>query len=61
LEDLILGIKNDDFPGNEFYLGGKVVNDLMDVDKKALEEKKVNMFTSAEKLLKTVSENAFKE
>lgn len=55
LPEVVEGITNGDYPGEEFYLGGTLVKQMGNGDKKALEEKGVHLFRMADKALAAVS------
>jgi len=55
LPEIVDGITNGDYPGEEFYLGGIFVKQLGNDDKKGLEEKGVHLFRMADKALAAVS------
>lgn len=57
--EVIEGILKDDYPGSEFYLGGKVVKDLTDTTFNALAEKGVHLDRSPQRLLEKLGEAAF--
>jgi len=57
--EIIDTIRNDEFPGNEFYLGGKILKDL---EKEIFDELKIKGVTlepNPQKLLELVGEKAF--
>ena len=53
--EIIEGILKEDYPGNEFYIGGKIVKDMAEQRQKELKEKKVTLDRSAQRLTATVS------
>jgi CRISPR-associated protein Cst2 len=54
--EVIDGILKDDYPGSEFYLGGQIVKEVLDVDTQAkLKEKSVNMFRMGSQALDAVA------
>jgi len=55
LPEIVDGITNGDYPGEEFYLGGIFVKQLGNDDKRSLEEKGVHLFRMADKALAAVS------
>lgn len=59
--EIIDGLKKDDYPGSEFLIGGKIVKNMDDGTKKALEEKGVVLERSPQKLLETAALRAFPE
>jgi len=58
LPEIVDGITNGDYPGGEFYLGGTLVKQIGNDDKKGLEEKGVHLFRMADKALAAVSREA---
>jgi CRISPR-associated protein Cst2 len=60
-QEVVEGILQEDYPGNEFYLGGKLVKDMNEILIKELEEKGATLKRSTQKLLATVSETMFSE
>jgi CRISPR-associated protein Cst2 len=61
LPEVIDGILRDDYPGSEFYLGGKLVKDMGEDAVKALEAKTAKLFRSPQKLLEQVGTDSFAE
>lgn len=63
LSEIIDGIVRDppDFPGNEFFLGGKMVKDLPENEHNALKEAGVTLDRSPQRLLKTIADEMFKQ
>jgi CRISPR-associated protein Cst2 len=59
LPEIVEGLKKDDYVGNEFYLGGKLVKDMDEGTRKELEGKKVTLDRSPQRLLEIVAEKAF--
>ncbi|MCE1246812.1 MAG: type I-B CRISPR-associated protein Cas7/Cst2/DevR [Firmicutes bacterium] len=59
LSEIIDGILEGDYPGSEFYLGGKIVKDMDDKLKNELKAKGVTIENSPQKLLETVGNIAF--
>lgn len=57
--EIVNGILQGDYPGDEFYLGGKLVKDMDEKTKGALVEKGVTLDRGSQRLLETVSERAF--
>ena len=55
LPEIIDGITNNDYPGEDFYLGGPLVKQIGSDAKKTLEEKGVHLFRMADKALAAVS------
>jgi len=56
LPEIVDGIRNGDYPGEEFYLGGTLIKQIGNDDKKGLEEKGVHLFRMADKALAAVSQ-----
>ncbi len=61
LKEVTEGIVHDDYPGNEFYLGGKIVKDMDEKELKALADKKVHINRNPQHLLDQISATAFQE
>lgn len=59
--EVMEGILKDDYPGNEFYVGGKMVKDMTDSLIKKLEAKGVTLDRNSQRLLATVAQKAFPE
>jgi CRISPR-associated protein Cst2 len=57
--EVVNGILEGDYPGAEFYLGGKIVKDMDDGMIEALLQKDVTLDRSPQRLLETVGERAF--
>jgi CRISPR-associated protein Cst2 len=57
--ELTEGIEKDDYPGTEFYFGGKIVKDMDEKMQKMLKDKKVTLDRSPQRLLDTVGKKAF--
>jgi len=57
--EVIDGILEDDYPGKEFYLGGKIVKNMAEELRANLVEKKVTLERSPQRLLEIVGEKAF--
>ncbi|KJS16375.1 MAG: CRISPR-associated protein Cas8 [Peptococcaceae bacterium BRH_c4b] len=57
--EIIEGIINDDLPGEEFCLGGKLVLSLDEGTKGALKGKKVKLYNNCQKLLDLVASNVY--
>jgi len=57
--EVIEGIKKGDYPGSEFYIGGKIIKDMDDASIKELEEKGVKTDRNPQKLLEKVAQDAF--
>ena len=58
LPEIVGGILKGDYPGNEFYLGGKIVKDMDEKTQQALTEKGVTLDRNPQRLLKTIAEVA---
>lgn len=58
LPEIIEGILKDDFPGNEFYIGGKAVRDLDAETSQILQKKGVTLDRNASRLLEHVAKTA---
>ena len=50
------GIRKGDYPGDEFFIGGKIVKDMSAEDAQTLTEQKVTLDRSAQRLIATVTE-----
>ena len=50
------GIRKEDYPGDEFFIGGKIVKEMSEEDFRTLEEKKVTLDRSAQRLIATVTD-----
>lgn len=61
LPEIIEGIKVADYPGSEFYLGGKIVKEMDEPTWKDLENKGVTLDRNPQHLLETVGNKAFPE
>lgn len=55
LPEVVSGLLAGDYPGNEFYLGGKLVKDMEEATQKALQEKGVTLDRNPQRLLETVA------
>lgn len=55
LPEVVDGIRNDDYPGGEFFLGGGVVKQMPEPDREALEAKGVHMYRMADQALAAAS------
>jgi CRISPR-associated protein Cst2 len=53
--EVIEGIKQDDYPGNEFYIGGKIVKTMAEEKRSTLSAKGVTLDRSAQRLITTVT------
>ncbi|MBN2380509.1 type I-B CRISPR-associated protein Cas7/Cst2/DevR [candidate division WOR-3 bacterium] len=60
LPEIVDGIRKDDYPGSEFYIGGKIVKDMDEKTVEALKVKGVKLDRSPQRLLEQVSNDAFK-
>ena len=58
LPEIIDGLKHGDYPGDEFFLGGKVVKDLDESRTRDLEDKDVTLERSPQRLLDKVATEA---
>jgi len=61
LPEIVDDILRGDYPGDEFYLGGKIVKDMDEQTHKALKDKGVTIDRNPQRLLKTIAEVAFAE
>lgn len=61
LPEIVEGILEGDYPGKEFYLGGKLVKDMDEENIKALKKKGTTLDRSPSSLLETVAIKAFKK
>ena len=57
--EVVSGILHGDYPGSEFYLGGKLVKDMDEKTQNVLLEQSVTLDRSSQRLLETVGERAF--
>ncbi|MEW6429324.1 MAG: type I-B CRISPR-associated protein Cas7/Cst2/DevR [Thermodesulfobacteriota bacterium] len=57
--EVVNGILNDDYPGNEFYLGGRIVKEMSEDTVKELQGKGATLDRNPQRLLATVSEKMF--
>lgn len=60
LPEIVDGILKGDYPGNEFYLGGRIVKDMGDSGEKALKDKGVTLDRNPQRLLATVADVALR-
>lgn len=58
LPEIADGILKGDYPGNEFYLGGKIVKDMDEATQKAFQEKGVTLDRNPQRLLEAVANKA---
>lgn len=49
------GIRKEDYPGDEFFIGGKIVKEMSEEDVQTLKKKKVTLDRSAQRLIATVT------
>ena len=49
------GIREGDYPGSEFFIGGKIVKDMTEADSQALKNEGVTLNRSAQRLITTVT------
>ena len=63
LPEIVGGIMRNppDFPGNQFYLGGKLVKDLSENEHNELKKAGVNLDRSPQRLLKTIADKMFEK
>jgi CRISPR-associated protein Cst2 len=59
LPEIIDGLKEGDYSGQEFYLGGAIVKQLGEEESTVLTDKKVTLDRNPQRLLKLVGEKAF--
>jgi CRISPR-associated protein Cst2 len=59
LPEIIDGLLHDDYPGQEFYLGGQIVKDMDEATIEKLKGKGVTLDRSPQRLLETVGNKAF--
>ena len=57
--EVIDGILHDDYPGNEFYIGGKIVKDMDEEEINILKEKGATLERNPQKLIDIVTEKMF--
>ena len=57
--EVIEGILKEDYPGSEFYVGGRIIKDMDDNTLTVLRNRGVNMDRNPQDLLTTVADNAF--
>jgi CRISPR-associated protein Cst2 len=55
MPEVVDGILKGDYPGGEFYLGGKLMKDMDEATSKALSDKKVHLDRSPQRLLETAA------
>lgn len=60
LPEIVDGILKGDYPGNEFYLGGRIVKDMGNSGEKALKDKGVTIDRNPQRLLATVADVALR-
>ena len=63
LPEIVGGIMRNppDFPGNQFYLGGKLVKDLSENEHNELKKAGVNLDRNPQRLLKTIADKMFEK
>ena len=63
LPEIVDGIMQNppDYPGNQFYLGGKLVKDLSESEHDDLEKAEVTLDRSPQRLLETIASKMFKK
>ena len=61
LPEIVDGITKKDFPGDEFFLGGKLVKDLSASEQNELKKAGVTLDRSPQRLLKTIADRMFKK
>ncbi len=59
LSEITVGIREGDYPGDEFYLGGKLVKDMDEDLRKDLEDKGTTLDRSPQRLIETVNGRMF--
>lgn len=59
LAEIVQGIREDDYPGEEFYLGGKLVKDMEISEIEALEAKGTTLDRNPQRLIETVAGRLF--
>ncbi len=59
--EIIDGIQKSDYPGNEFYIGGKIVKDMDEPIFKSLSEKGVVLDRNPRRLLETINGELFRD
>ncbi len=57
--EVIDGILHDDYPGSEFYIGGKIVKDMDDTQVNQLKEKGATLERNPQRLIDIVAEKIF--
>lgn len=57
--EVVKGIEKDDYPGDEFYFGGKIVKDMGESDIEKLEKKGAVLDRNPQRLLELVGQKAF--
>ncbi len=57
--EVIEGIEKGDYPGGEFFIGGRLVKDMDETSLKTLTDKGVTIDRSPQRLLETVGKKAF--
>lgn len=59
LPGILDGIMHDDWPAEEFYIGGQIIKDMEDAQRETFEEKGVTLDRSPQRLLETIGRTAF--
>ncbi len=59
LPEIVDGVLNDDYPGSEFYIGGRIVKNMDESARKNLEDKGVHLYRTPQSLLGKVGEDSF--
>ena len=54
--EVVEGICKGDYPGKEFFIGGKIVKDMTEASANALKDKGVTLDRSAQRLIATVTD-----
>ncbi len=57
--EVIDGILHDDYPGSEFYIGGKIVKDMDETQVNQLKEKGATLERNPQRLIDIVAEKMF--
>ncbi len=59
LPEIIEGIRKGDYPGSDFYLGGRIVKEMSEATENELKQKGTHLDRSPQRLVKTVAKAAF--
>ena len=59
--EVIEGICKDDYPGEEFFIGGKIIKDMIEANIEKLKKKKVTLNRSTQRLIDTVIDQILKK